>query len=137
MVIDRSLHREARVFGEWRCDAAIDSDRTHEYEALHASGLSGFQAVEDHVVVGPVGRAGLCVLVSLCRMYHRVKVVAAEQIEHFSATRQLHGFDGDQLAEVSQLILDSVVSATSRDHNGSTFGGQGACGIESDQPSAA
>src|SRR3979411_138238 len=117
MVIDRSLHGEPGVFGEWWCDAAIDRDRTHEYEPFHASGLRGFQAVEDHVVVGPVSCAGLCVLVSLCRMYHRVKVVPAEQVEHFPATRQLHGFDGDQLAEVSQLILDSVVAVTRGDHN--------------------
>src|SRR3981081_85441 len=101
MVIDRSLGGEPRVFGERRCKAAIDRDRTHEHEALHASGLCGFQAVEDHVVVGPVGGAGLCVLVSLCSMYHSMKVVAAEKVEHFAATRQLDGFDGDQVAQVS------------------------------------
>ena len=101
MVIDRRLHGEARVFGEWRCNAAIDGDRTHEQEALHRGCLRGFQAIKDHVVVAAVVRSGLCVLVRLCGMNHRVKVVAAEQVEHFPASRQLHGFDGDQLAQVA------------------------------------
>jgi hypothetical protein len=34
-------------------------------------------------------------------MNHCVEVVAAEQVEHFPAPRELHGLDGDQVTQVA------------------------------------